>query len=163
VNSVYIILGGNRGNRRKNLLLAHHMIGMEIGKIHRFSNIYETEPWGFKDSKTFLNQVVEIHTSLKPLQVLEKARIIEAVFGHRLDNHVKYQPRRMDLDILFYNREIIHLPELIIPHPLLHERNFVLTPLCELAANFIHPVFNKTILQLKTDCKDNKWTRIVTE
>jgi 2-amino-4-hydroxy-6-hydroxymethyldihydropteridine diphosphokinase len=139
------------------------MISSEIGKVHRLSNIYETEPWGFNDPKTFLNQVVEIYTSLNPLELFEKIRKIEAAFGRKLDNHIQYQPRKMDLDILFYNREIIHLPGLIIPHPLLHKRNFVIVPLCELAANFIHPVFNKTILQLKADCKDNKWTRIVTE
>jgi 7,8-dihydro-6-hydroxymethylpterin-pyrophosphokinase len=69
----------------------------------------------------------------------------------------------MDIDILFYDKEVINMPELTIPHPRLHERNFVLMPLCELAAELIHPVLNKTIRQLKAECKDVKWTRIVPE
>ena len=163
MNSVYIILGGNLGNKRKNLLLAHRMVRREIGKIRRLSNIYETEPWGFEDSNTFLNQVAEIHTSLEPLEILEKIKRIEAHLGRTINQHVKYQPRQMDIDMLFFNNEVIHLPGLTIPHPLLHIRNFVLVPLCELAADFIHPVFDKTILQLKDECKDNRWTRIATE
>ncbi|MBN2215192.1 MAG: 2-amino-4-hydroxy-6-hydroxymethyldihydropteridine diphosphokinase [Bacteroidales bacterium] len=163
MNSVYILLGGNVGNKRKNLAIAHRMIREKACFIKRLSNIYETEAWGFEDSGTFLNQAAEMETSLKPLEVLEKVRSIEADFGRRRDQRIRYQPRRMDIDILFYNSDVINLPGLIIPHPLLHLRNFVLVPLCELAADFVHPVFNKTILQLKNECKDEKWTRLAAD
>lgn len=163
MNSVYLILGGNLGNRRKNLVLALGMIRVEIGNILRGSNIYETEPWGLKNVKTFYNQVIEINTFLTPLELLEKINSIESSFGRGRNQHIRYQSRRMDIDILFYNKEVVNLPELTIPHPRLHERNFVLMPLCELAAELIHPVFDKTIRQLKAECKDDKWTRIVSE
>ena len=163
MNSAYLILGGNLGNKRKNLALALGMIRAGIGNILRGSNIYETEPWGLKNVKTFFNQVIEINTFLTPLELLEKKNKIESSFGRRRDQHNRYQSRRMDIDILFYDKEVINMPELTIPHPRLHERNFVLMPLCELAAELIHPVLNKTIRQLKAECKDVKWTRIVPE
>ncbi len=163
MNSVYLILGGNLGNKRKNLALALSMIRSEIGNIQKGSNIYETEPWGLKNVKTFVNQVIETNTLLTPLELLEKIHKIESSFGRIRDHGIRYHSRRMDIDILFYNQEVINLPELTIPHPRLHERNFVLMPLCELAAELIHPVFDKTIRQLKTECKDNKWTRIISE
>jgi 2-amino-4-hydroxy-6-hydroxymethyldihydropteridine diphosphokinase len=163
MSSVYLILGGNLGDRQKNLEVSRHIIGLEIGIIQRFSGIYETEPWGFEDSRNFLNQVIEISTSLNPMNVLGKIKKIEAGFGRSVNQSVKYQPRKMDIDMLFYDHQVINLPELIIPHPLLHERNFVLAPLCELAADFIHPTLNKTIHRLKAECRDKKWTRPVKE
>lgn len=163
MNLAYLILGGNLGNKRKNLAHALGMISVETGNIQRLSNIYETEPWGLKNVKTFFNQVIEIKTSLEPLELLEKINSIELSFGRRRKQCISYQSRLMDIDILFYNNEVINLPELTIPHPRLHERNFVLMPLCELAAELIHPVLDKTIRQLKAECKDDKWTRIVSE
>jgi 2-amino-4-hydroxy-6-hydroxymethyldihydropteridine diphosphokinase len=161
VNSVYLVLGGNLGNRKKNLEIALRMIGVEIGIIQRLSGIYETEPWGFKDTGNFMNQVIEITTDLQPPEVLEKIKKIETYFGREMHEHIKYEPRRMDIDILFYNSEIIQLPDLNIPHPYLHERNFVLVPLNELAADFIHPLLKKSISQLKSECKDTKWTNAI--
>ncbi len=139
--------------------MAHRIIDLQIGKIQRSSGIYETEPWGFEDSRSFYNQAIEINTSLNPLEVLGEIKKIEASFGRQESQPLEYQSRKMDIDMLFYNNEIINLPELIIPHPRLHERNFVLAPLCEIAADIIHPVFNQTVLQLKNGCKDKKWTR----
>ena len=161
MNSTYLILGGNLGDRRKNLEIVLPLIIRTIGKIQKQSFIYETEPWGFEDSKNFLNQVLKINTSLDPTELLERIKIIEERFG-RLENQPPgYQSRQMDIDILFFNDEIIKMPGLIIPHPRLHERNFVLVPLCEVAADFVHPIFNQTILQLKAGCKDRKWTKPV--
>jgi len=162
VNSVYIILGGNLGDKRKNLEIALQVISQKIGKIQRQSLIYETEPWGFEDSKNFFNQVIEIDTSLNPSELLERIKKIEERFGRSENQSPKYQSRQMDIDILFFNDEIIKLPGLVIPHPRLHERNFVLVPLSELAADLVHPIFNQTILQLKAACKDKKWTKPVT-
>ncbi len=161
MNSVYIILGGNLGDIRKNMEIALQVISQKIGKIHRQSHIYETEPWGFENSKNFFNQVIDIDTSLNPPELLEKIKKIEERFGRSENQSPKYQPRQMDIDILFFNDEIIKLPGLVIPHPRLHERNFVLAPLSELAADLVHPIFNQTILQLKAACKDKKWTKPV--
>lgn len=162
MNTVYINLGGNLGDKRKNLEIALQVISRKIGKIQRQSLIYETEPWGFEDSKNFFNQVIEIDTSSNPPELLEKIKKIEERFGRSENQSAIYQPRQMDIDILFFNDEIIKLPGLVIPHPRLHERNFVLEPLSELAADLVHPIFNQTILQLKATCKDKKWTKPVT-
>lgn len=162
MNSVYLILGGNLGNKRYNLEKALRCVSLEIGIIKRKSGIYETEPWGYEDNRNFFNQVIEINTSLNPPELLEKIKTIEARFGRSNNGSAKYQPREMDMDILFFNDEIIQLPGLTIPHPRLHERNFVLIPFIDLAADFIHPVFNQTIMQLKSQCKDKKWTKLVT-
>lgn len=161
VNSAYIILGGNLGDKRKNLETAQRLVSLQIGKIKRSSGIYETEPWGFEDSRNFFNQVIEIDTGLNPPELLERIKKIEAKFGRIKKQSKKYQSRQMDMDILFFNNEIIRLPGLTIPHPRIHERNFVLVPLSELAADFVHPIFNQTILQLKSQCKDRKWTKSV--
>jgi 2-amino-4-hydroxy-6-hydroxymethyldihydropteridine diphosphokinase len=163
VNSVYIIIGGNLGNKSKNLEIAHRFINLEIGEIERESGIYETEPWGFEDSRNFFNQVIKIKTQLSPSEILERIKKIESRFGRSTGQSIKYQSRQMDMDILFFNDNIIKLPGLTIPHPRLHERNFVLAPLCELAADFVHPVFNQTIRQLRSQCKDKKWIRSVDE
>jgi len=159
VNSVYIILGGNLGDKSKNLGIARLIINLEIGKIVRQSDVYETEPWGFENPDNFLNQVIEIKTSLNPLDLMKKIKKIETRFGRSTNQPSPYQSRQMDIDILFFNDEIIELPELVIPHPRLHERNFVLVPLTELEASLVHPVFNKTIRQLKAICKDKKWVK----
>ncbi len=142
--------------------MARRFIGLEIGEIKQQSGIYETQPWGFEDSRNFYNQVIEISTSLSSAELLERIKKAEARFGRSHSQSKKYQSRQMDMDILFFNNEIIQLPGLTIPHPRLHERNFVLIPLSELAADYVHPVLNQTVLQLKSQCRDKKWVKPVT-
>ena len=163
MNSVYIILGGNLGNKSINLETARRLINLEIGEIEKESGIYETEPWGFDDSRNFFNQVIKVKTKLNPSEILVRIKEIESRFGRSGRQSPVYQSRQMDMDILFFNDDIIKLPGLIIPHPRLHERNFVLVPLTELAADFVHPIYNQTIRQLKSQCKDKKWTKSVNE
>ena len=127
------------------------------------SSLYESDPWGFKDPTPFYNMVVEIKTVLSPKGILKEIREIESALGRtravcatrRADGNKKiYEPRTIDIDILFYDSKIINLDDLMIPHPRLHERKFILIPMAEIAPDFIHPVLKKTIGDLLTSCHD---------
>lgn len=153
-NEVYLLTGGNSGDRFKLLEQAKSDISEKIGKIKNESSIYETAPWGFKAEQNFLNQVVEVSTKLTPQKVLEFCLEIENELGReRKSGH--YESRTMDIDILFYNDEIINEPGLIIPHPKLHLRRFTLVPLTETEPDFVHPVLKKTLAVLLENCNDN--------
>jgi 2-amino-4-hydroxy-6-hydroxymethyldihydropteridine diphosphokinase len=155
---VYLILGGNLGDRIKNLQKATDYISRDIGEIVDRSSVYETEPWGFSHDSSFINQVLRIITALKPSQVLESVLNIEKLCGRRTSSK-EYTARIMDIDILFYNNEIINSDRLIIPHPLIQERMFVLVPMAELQPYFIHPVLKRPISYLKDKCDDIRWVR----
>lgn len=117
-------------------------------RVHvlRASHVYQTAPWGYLDQSDFLNQALEAETDLAPLELLSYVKEIEKRMGRHTVIH--YGPRLIDIDILFYGDEIIDLPGLSIPHPMLHERAFTLVPLAELAAEFHHPKLGKTIREL---------------
>jgi 2-amino-4-hydroxy-6-hydroxymethyldihydropteridine diphosphokinase len=124
-----------------------------IGEVLKCSYLYETEPWGFDDETFFLNQVIKIETKLLPNQILEKIHILETQMG-RVRTNVRYSARPIDVDILFYDNDIIDEPELIIPHKEITNRRFVLVPLVDVAANYIHPVLQKKVSQLLLECPD---------
>lgn len=150
-NRVYIALGTNIGNREKNLQTAL----LELGKnceIIKKSSIYETKPVGFKDQDDFLNMVIEAETELQPTELIINLQEIEHRMGRVKE--ILDGPRIIDLDILFYERQLIDTPNLKIPHPRLHKRNFVLKPLMEIAADFIHPKLKKSIQQLYKELKN---------
>jgi 2-amino-4-hydroxy-6-hydroxymethyldihydropteridine diphosphokinase len=157
-NQVYLLIGGNLGNRMKLLKEARIGIEKQIGKILKESSIYETAAWGFESENDFLNQVLVVETELNPLQVLEECQRIENQLGRvRASNH--YASRTMDIDILFYNDEIIQNERLTIPHPKLHLRRFTLEPLAEVSPEYIHPVLKmsiKKILDESTDATEVK-------
>lgn len=152
-NDVYLLLGSNLGERQKMLNMALDFIKLEIGNIEKCSSIYETEPWGFSSKEKFLNQVVFLKTDLSPFDLLKKNQQIEKKLG-RTKTGNNYESRLIDIDILFYNDEIIETVDLIVPHKQLHKRMFTLLPLDELNKNLIHPKFGKTISKLKSECKD---------
>ncbi len=152
MNQLFLLTGSNIGDSEANLLEAFAQIELQVGEIISASSVYRTEPWGNKNQQDFLNQVLEVHSSLKPEEVLERILAIEQLMGR--NREVKWEPRVIDIDILFAGNQQIHTPDLQIPHPLLHERRFTLLPLSEIAPDFIHPVFQKTVLQLLTDCPD---------
>ena len=152
---VYLLTGGNLGDRIKNLHKAIELISKGAGKITDRSSIYETEPWGFNHELNFLNQVLKIDSLLDPLELLKEIFNIETILG-REKRSSTYSARIIDIDILFYGNKIIKSDKLVIPHPKIHERMFTLTPMAELNPDFIHPELKKTIIQLKNECKDTK-------
>jgi len=151
----YLILGGNVGDRMDYLRRAVEWLRKDAGNIIAMSAIYETEPWGFNDPCRFLNQVVMIETELDPHALLKTIQQIEQTLG-RLRTLNGYQSRTMDIDILLFGNQIINTPELVIPHPRMTERMFVLEPMAELAPNLEHPVLHQTISDLRENCTDTK-------
>lgn len=155
---VYLLTGGNLGNRFENLNKAEDLVSKKTGKITGKSSLYETEPWGFRHELNFLNQVLKIDSLLDPFEVLEEIFNIEKTLGREKSSST-YTARIIDIDILFYDDIIIDSNKLIIPHPKIQERMFILTPMAEISPDFIHPVLKKTIIQLKNECSDTKWVK----
>lgn len=155
MNVAFLCLGGNIGNRKITLKQAVEKINNEIGKVVSQSNYYETEAWGVENQDKYLNQCICVETILPSNQVLKKSLAIELSLGRKRNHKETYEPRTIDIDMLFYNFDSIQTKELSIPHPRLHLRKFVLIPLNEIAPNFVHPVLNKTIHTLLLECEDN--------
>ncbi|MFN2394050.1 MAG: 2-amino-4-hydroxy-6-hydroxymethyldihydropteridine diphosphokinase [Bacteroidales bacterium] len=154
-NLAYLLLGGNQGNIRRIFSQAIDMLYISVGPVQDISPLYKTEPWGFQSEDAFLNQVITIQTDLSPDMLLKEVLIIEEKLGRsRQDNSNGYKSRTIDIDILFYNDEIIKRRDLIIPHPKLHLRKFTLAPLNDIAPGLNHPVLNKTISELIRTCDD---------
>lgn len=141
----YLSLGSNLGHREANIRSALKMLGQEV-QILKVSSLYETEPVGYKDQPWFLNCVCSIETDLSPQALLKFAKAIEKKVGRK--RTIRFGPRPIDIDILFYEDLILDSPDLVIPHPRLAERAFVVVPLKEIAPNLIHPLLGLTIEEL---------------
>ncbi len=152
MNTTYLLLGSNIGDSKTNLIQAAHFIATEIGEIEKSSSIYSTKAWGNTDQADFLNQILIVNTKVDAFDMMDRILGIEKKMGRI--RSVKNAPRVIDIDILFYNNEIINTKDLIIPHPLMQERKFVLIPLNEVSPHFIHPVLNKNTGQILSSCKD---------
>ena len=150
---VFLLLGSNLGNRQGFLQMAIQHIETDIAPVVKKSSVYETQSWGKTDTPDYLNQVIVLKTVLNPQIILQKILNIEIELGRKREE--KWGSRTIDIDILFYGDDIIAEPGLNIPHPELHKRRFTLAPLDEIAPDFIHPVFKKSIFQLKSELKDN--------
>lgn len=151
---IITIFGSNSGDKYKLITEAIRMMS-PAGQSIMASSFYETEPWGFECDENFLNRVVVFETSLTPQDFLKCCLETEERLGRKRDKHgPRYASRPIDIDILFCGSLILTGPELIVPHPRLCERNFVLTPLAEILPDFIHPVLHKTISQLLAECPD---------
>ena len=153
MHKVFLGIGGNLGDKKKNLQKCIELISENLGEIDNISSVYETPPWGFSAESNFWNQVILINTNLDMLQLLIESQKIESQFKKRQIAE-GYSSREMDIDILFFDDEIIETLELTIPHPFLHKRNFVLAPMAEIAGKFIHPVLNKNMRCLLDECDD---------
>ena len=154
MNEVLLLLGTNMGSRMDNLLQSIRYIEQEIGMIEKKSSVYESEPWGFEADTAFLNIVLIVRTALTPEVLLQKINDIERRTGRIRSGSPGYSSRVIDIDILFYNADVINLPELQIPHSRLHERRFTLEPLVEIVPEKEHPVFGKNMVTLLAECKD---------
>jgi 2-amino-4-hydroxy-6-hydroxymethyldihydropteridine diphosphokinase len=152
MNKAYLLLGGNTGNRIKNLSNAILHIQSKIGNVIRQSACYETAAWGNTSQSPFLNQVLVVQTRLAAPELMQKILLIEKKMGRI--RTIKNAPRNIDIDILFFNREMHSTAQLTIPHPQLQNRRFVLTPLNELSPGLVHPLLKKTIHQLLINCPD---------
>ncbi|KAA6343647.1 2-amino-4-hydroxy-6-hydroxymethyldihydropteridine diphosphokinase [termite gut metagenome] len=152
---VYLGLGSNLGNKEQNLYNTIQKIEKRIGKIISLSAFYITTPWGFISENDFLNAVVCVDSQLQPLEVLEKTQKIECEIGriNKSTNGI-YHDRSIDIDILLYgNLIIVETEKLILPHPLMTRRLFVMQPLAEIAPNMIHPVLGKTMREIYRSMK----------
>ncbi|HLN56079.1 MAG TPA: 2-amino-4-hydroxy-6-hydroxymethyldihydropteridine diphosphokinase [Bacteroidales bacterium] len=156
---VYFSIGSNLEDREFNIEDSLDRIVENIGIVTKSSSFYETEPWGFTTDEQFLNIAAEVDTDLNPGDVLALIKKIEDRMGRIRDEKVHYTSRIIDIDILLYDDMIINDPDLKVPHPLMHERNFVLVPLNEIAPDAVHPVFNKTIAELLSACSDTMEVR----
>ncbi len=158
--NLFLGLGGNIGNVSDKFKIALEEITKKIGVVIAKSSIYKTEPWGNKNQDFFLNLVVEVQTALGEEDVLNKTLEIERILGRNRDKDNQFAARTIDIDILFYGNEIINQPGLVIPHPRLHLRNFVLTPLYEIAPEFCHPTLNIKIKDLIKETPDKSDVKI---
>ena len=148
-----IITGGNVGDVKDTLRRAQQAINQELGIILRCSHNYESKAWGFTSAENFYNQAIILDTDFTPEELLEKVLEIELKLGRNREEEAaikaqtgeRFAPRKIDIDILFYDDEVIDTPRLTVPHPLIQDRDFVLRPLNEIAPDKVHPVLRKTI------------------
>jgi len=160
--TAYLSLGSNSGDRLQFLKGAIKKIE-ESAKISikKVSSVYETEPVGHKEQGRFLNLVLQVQTSLDPLPLLEHLLAIEDQMGR--ERKAKWGPRNIDVDLLLYDNQLVHSDRLIIPHPQMHKRRFVLIPLAEIAPQLLHPLLKKSAPQLLEGCKDKSMVRLYSE
>ncbi|MFA5328644.1 MAG: 2-amino-4-hydroxy-6-hydroxymethyldihydropteridine diphosphokinase [Prolixibacteraceae bacterium] len=159
---VYLLLGGNLGDKQTIFSQTRTLLAEETGEIQVKSAVYETEPWGFQSDDVFWNQVIKLNTRFSPEEILTKTQQIEQKLG-RIRKENQYDSRIIDIDILFYGDEIMQEEKLIVPHPRIQERKFALVPLNEIAPDLIHPVFQKSIQKLLDECTDQLKVKIVPE
>lgn len=152
MNKVYLLTGGNMGDRMHYLLKAAQAIEKNCGKILSRSSVYETEAWGVNNQAAFLNQALLVQTPLTATQLLKIILTVEEALGRI--RKIKYGPRVIDIDILLFNDAIVDMPGLTVPHPQMQNRRFVLEPLHEIAPLKMHPVLQKNISQLLKECPD---------
>lgn len=155
-HSVLLLTGSNFRGKEQILQRAAERIAEQVGPIERASQIYYSEAWGFKCESEFANQALIVETSLQPLEVLMKTQAIERELGRdrvaeseeKLLTGERYASRVVDIDIIFYDDIVVESEELTLPHPLMHEREFVLRPMLEVAAEWRHPIIGRTVEEM---------------
>ena len=154
-HTVYLALGSNLGDRLANLKQAIDSLTPQM-EVRAKSSVYETPPWGYADQPKFLNQVVKAKTYLEPEPLLKHLKRLEVALGRQAS--FPNGPRLIDMDILFYDELIVNTPSLVIPHPRLHERGFVLLPLMDISPDLVHPLSRKRVREMaaQSDVRDIK-------
>jgi 2-amino-4-hydroxy-6-hydroxymethyldihydropteridine diphosphokinase len=153
MSKVFLGIGTNLGNRERNLKEAILNIEEQIGRVLSSSSVYETPPWGLDAENDFLNMVVSVETNHTPAEIMKKILLIESMMGRERTQN-RYSSRIIDIDILLYDDLVSDEKGLKVPHRLMHERKFVLVPLCELVPDMIHPVLEKSMKVLLEECRD---------
>lgn len=165
-NKAYLLLGSNIEPRFDFLKEGLTLTGEKIGRVMQVSSVYESEPWGFHSEVPFLNSVVLVESVLTAEEILQQILDIETGMG-RVRKGTGYASREIDIDILYFNEDVIDKPDLQVPHPRLHERKFTLVPLAEIAPEFIHPLLRKTSKELLEQMDDpsevTKYREVLTE
>lgn len=154
MNEAYLCLGGNLGNCIETFAKAVKLLERQAIRVSKYSSIYISGAWGMEKAPDFYNQVIAIKTNYSASQLMQILLETEKKLGREREQTDTYQSRPIDIDILFFNDDLIQNPELEVPHPRLHLRRFVLEPLNEIAPGLIHPTFKKTITQLLEICED---------
>lgn len=165
MNKIFLLLGSNIEPRGEYLAKAEKKITGFVGDIVQRSKIYESKPTGFNSDQNFLNRILILSSKLSVVEILNKLNIIEQKLGRKRSSG-GYLSRTIDIDILYFNNEIIKTKKLTVPHPKLHERNFTLIPLAEIAPDFIHPVFNldsKKLLEISSDSSEVNMFKITND
>lgn len=152
MEDIYLITGSNQGERWETLMAAKAELEEGVGPLVAESAVYETAPWGKTDQPAFLNQVLHFRASILPADLLQLCLRIERKHGRK--RRVQWDARTLDIDILFFGQQVIIEEDLIVPHPHLHERRFVLEPMNSLASEWIHPVMNLSVRRLLELCND---------
>ena len=157
MNLIYLQLGSNLGDRKYLLDSAVSLINTKIGKVSRSSKIYESDAWGVSRQPKYLNQILEVYSNIGCESILKDIHSIEIQLGRVRGK--KWQERLIDIDVIFFNDLIIQKTDLHIPHKYMHKRRFVLEPLNELIADYVHPKYNKSIERLLNECTDKHIVR----
>lgn len=153
---VYLGLGTKIGNKWKNMVTAAALLAERAGDVLSLSSFYETEPWGFASENTFLNAALELETDCSPMELLRLTQQIEREMGRTQKSDGSYHDRIIDIDILLYGNEVAHHEDLVVPHPLMQQRLFVMQPLAEIAPSLVHPVLQKSMYDLYMDLLDSE-------
>ncbi|WP_029520350.1 2-amino-4-hydroxy-6-hydroxymethyldihydropteridine diphosphokinase [Persephonella sp. IF05-L8] len=151
MEKIFLALGSNIGNRQKNINQAIEFLSKEIKDIKQ-AHIYKSKAVGYENQPDFLNTAISGYTDLSPEELLGFVKHIEKQIGRK--KRFRWGPREIDIDILFYGNLVLEKENLIIPHPRIHERDFVLKPLCDLEPEFIHPVLKKPLKELLNNLKE---------
>jgi 2-amino-4-hydroxy-6-hydroxymethyldihydropteridine diphosphokinase len=162
MNKIVILTGSNLGNSEILLSTTEDELSLNFGSPAAKSPLVCSPPWGFEHPNDFLNQVLVFETGKTAIECLELCLAIEKKLGRIRGEKSSYSARLIDIDILFYNSEILNSNKLCIPHPRMHERRFTLFPLSLVIPEFVHPVLNKTISDLLNECKDKSIVKLKT-
>ena len=149
--TVYLGLGTNIGDRQRNMTTAVELLKKRVGDFLALSDLYETEPWGFESDNSFLNAVLVMRTDLGPMELLDATRAVEIEMGRIEKSNGVYHDRIIDIDLLLVDDVIMETERLTLPHPLMHQRLFVMEPMAQVAPTLVHPVLGQTMREIVLD------------